>query len=91
MEFITLPVQLIGRDESTKPGVPSTAFGKIVANRKDVYQLYDYIANLLGYSSYRDAKAEDVHIVTLGTNMSEPYLLLCHSDSGASDGELMYR
>ena len=72
VEFITVPLRLVGQDPESTPAGPSPALARLQADPPDECQVWDYIAQLLGFSDYRAAGAEKVHIVCLRTKQRPP-------------------
>jgi hypothetical protein len=72
VQFITVPLHFVGEAPESRPFEPSRALERLRANHKHVEPLGDYIANLLGFSSWHAASSSGVQIVCLDTKMWSP-------------------
>ena len=76
VEFITLPLKLLGKIPETIPPEPSRAYENLKKRPKDTSPVWDYVANLLGFQSWVNAKADGIHIVCFNTKQPRAYLLI---------------
>jgi hypothetical protein len=72
VEFITVPLRLVGQDRQSTPPGYSPALARLQTDPPDEKAVPDYIAQLLGFKDHKAAGAERVHIVCLRTKQRPP-------------------